>query len=216
MPAAQRRGGRPRRPPHALDLPDDALALGHAAMRHQPARALGMNRRSQQDRETQHGADAERDAPARIRRQQSRIEQHHRADAPPSAAPIQKLPLTRGRAAAVAGRHQLLDRRVDGRVFAADARAGEQAEQRERCETRPRTRSRGRQQVGPRVMLNRRLPPPPVREPPEHQRSDDGAEHVEARGQADLRVGEMRSTGLSSAHRTLHRRASPRARRGST
>ena len=96
-------------------------------MQHQPARAFRNVAAQQDDAEPEGGADAERDPPAEIGRQPARAQKGDGAKraqggAEPKAAVDRKVGApTKPRW------HQLLDRRVDRRVLAADAGAGQQA-----------------------------------------------------------------------------------------
>ena len=120
-----------------------------AAMQHQPARALRDPLAQHQDRETQHRADPERRAPPPIRRQQSRLQQHDRADRPERRADPEAAVDREVGAAAIARRDQLLDRRVDRRVLAADPGPGQRPEQREAPEIPGERRRRGGDEVHP-------------------------------------------------------------------
>src|SRR5688500_18041561 len=111
-----------------LDAGDDRLGLLFAAMGHEPARTFRDPHAHEEDDEAEDGADEEGHAPAKVRAEIGRVEQHdgsggadRRAD-PETAVDDEIGP------AANAGRDQFLDGGVDGRVLAADAGAGQEAE----------------------------------------------------------------------------------------
>ena len=115
------------------------------------------------------------------------------------------------RAAAIARGDQLLDGGVDRRVFAADARAGQEAKQREEREI-GRSRGRGRRcDVQPQRDEEQPLAAEQVGEPAEAQRAEHGAGEVRARREADLRLGEMqcRTRGERRRHRAGERHLEP-------
>ena len=106
-----------------LDLARRPLGLLGAAVRQQPARALGHVAAHEEDREREHRAEAEARAaspidPTHVRIEQPRRGQRAERGADPEAAVDREVD-----AAAHARRDQLVDRRVDRRVLAADARA---------------------------------------------------------------------------------------------
>ena len=106
--------------------------------------------------------------------------------------------------AAHARRDQLLDGGVDGRVLAADAGAGEEAEQREAPQVPGERRRRRRDQVDGERDEEQLLAAEPVGQPAE----EDGAQHragqIGAAGEADVGAAELQ-------HRALPERAGHRA-----
>ncbi len=160
-------------------------------MGHQPARRFRNPRAHHQDSEPQHRADEERRAPAVIRGQECRVEQddgpagaERRPD--PEAAVDDEVGM-----AAIARRHELLNGRGDGRVFAADARACQEAEQGEAHEVpREGRRRRGHEIDGERDE-EEPFAPEAVGEPAEQQRTQHRPGEIEARGEPDLGVGQL-------------------------
>jgi hypothetical protein len=104
-----------------LDAHDRGLGLGGPAVHELPARALRQVAPDEQDHHRQHRPQQEAEPPAHARRQHVQQEQRaQRADddaAPVSAVDRDVHP------PAVAGRDQLVDRGVDGRVLPADTHA---------------------------------------------------------------------------------------------
>src|ERR1700674_1281 len=104
-----------------FDIADGLFRLLVPAVRHQPPRALRHEATEQQDAETQDGSDAETEAPTDIRGEQSLIPQERNKKRPsrcakPEAAVDDEVDTT-----PVLRRNELVDRRIDRSVFAADA-----------------------------------------------------------------------------------------------
>ena len=188
-----------------LDVGDDRLRLGGAAMRHEPARTFRQPQSHEQDDEAEQGADEEGDAPAGIGAEIGRIEQHHRAGgahggADPEAAVDDEIG-----PAAHARRDKLLDGRVDGRVFAADAGAGQHAEEAEAPDVPGESRGGGADQIDEQGDEEELLAAEPVGQPAEEKRAADGADQIGGAGEAEVDVAELQG-------RTLLERARERAR----
>ena len=132
-----------------------------------------------------------RQPPAVFRIDHRRIEQHDGAEraerrADPEAAVDDEI----GPAAHARG-DQLLDGRVDRGVFAADARAGEEAEQREAPEI-PRQRGRrGGDEIDRERDEEQLLAAEPVGQPAEEQRAQHRAGEIGAGGEADVGIAEL-------------------------
>jgi len=112
-----------------LDSGDHGLGFRHATMRHQPARALGNPDSHEKNDGADHGADQEGKPPAVFGMQNGRVQHDDRAGrsrrrAEPEAAVDQEV----GPAAHPRG-DEFLNCGIDGRVFAADARASQEPEQ---------------------------------------------------------------------------------------
>src|SRR5262245_38939817 len=173
-----------------LDVVHRRLRLLDAAVRHQPAGGFRQPQAHEENHAAERGADEKRQSPAQIRRQQGGIEQHDRArraqrGAEPEAAVDHEVG-----PAAVARRHQLLDRRVDGGVFAADAGAGEKAEQREAPEI-PRQRGRrGGDEIDRERDEEQPLATQPVGEPAEEQSTQYRPREIGAAREPHIDVGE--------------------------
>ena len=196
--ARRHRGERQPLAPHAcLDVGDDALGLVDPAAREQPARALRHFAAHPQDGERQGGAEQEADAPALMRPEHARIEQHEaqqRTDrgADPEAAVDREVD-----PAAHARRDQLVDRRIDRRVLAADADAGDQADT-------PRSHAKSVENAVATVARHvdregreeQALAAEAVGEPSEDERADHRAADIERAGPADLRRGESERIGM--------------------
>ena len=154
-------------------------------------------------------------APAQVGRQQRGIEQHDRArradrGADPEAAVDDEVG-----PAAIARRHEFLDGRVDGGVFAADAGAGEEAKQREAPQVPGQRGRRGGDEIDRERDEEQPLAPEPVGEPAEEQRAQHRAGEIGAAGEPDVGVGEVELRAFLQRAGERRRPASPRARRGS-
>ena len=124
------------------------------------------------------------------------IEQHDRArgadcGADPEAAVDDEIG-----PAAIARRHQLLDGRIDGGVFAADPGAGQEPEQHEAPQIPRECGGGGGDQIDRKRDEEQPLAPEPVGEPAEEQRAQHGAGDIGAAGNPDIGIGEG-SCGLS-------------------
>ncbi len=139
------------------------------------------------------GAAAEREPPAHVGVEHVGIEQPRRtASAPPRRADPEAAVDGEVDAAAQARRDQFLDRRVDGRVFAADARAGQEAEQQEAVEVPGEGRGRRRDEIDTRAStLKSFLRPSRSVRCPKNRRAQHGAREIGAARQADLLGGEL-------------------------
>ena len=109
-----------------LDPLDDALRFVLPAVDEQPARTLGHVPPDDQDRQAEHDAEAERDTPAHVLRQEAGVEQENRRrraerGADPVGAVDDQVDAT-----ANARGDQLVDRGVDRGILAADPGAGEE------------------------------------------------------------------------------------------
>jgi hypothetical protein len=99
-------------------------------------------------------------------------------------------------AAAIARRDQLLDRRVDRRIFTADAGAGEEAEDDEAREIPRRRRRGGGHEIDGERDEKQLLAAEPVGQPAEEQRTEHGARQIGAARDAHLDGGEMQDRAL--------------------
>ena len=145
----------------------------------------------EQDAESDDGAGREREPPAEIALEHGGVEQEQRRETADGGthpiAPVDRqvhLP-------PVACWDQLIDGRVDGRVLAADAGAGEEAEQEEHPRLgRERGGHRG-QQVEAEREHEQLFAPVAVRELPEEQRAQTGAGDIDRGGRSDVRGVEV-------------------------
>ena len=178
--------------PHVvLDVAHDLLGLALAAVDRQPARALGNVGAQEDDADRQDRADEEHGAPAVLRRDDLRIEEHQRGHRADRAADPERAVDGKIGSAAEARRNELLDRRVHRGIFTADARPGQAAEQRVGEEVPGEGGRRGGDEVETQRHEEQLAPPEPVGRPAEDQRAHDRAGEVEAVADADLRVGEV-------------------------
>ena len=160
-------------------------------MRHQPARRLRQPQPHEKDDEPEHRADQERQPPSQVGRQHVGIEQHDRArrterGADPEAAVDDEVG-----PAAITRRHELLDGRIDGGVFPADAGAGEEAKQRETPQIPGQRGGRGGDEIDRKGDEEQPLASEPVGEPAEEQRAQHRASEIGAAGEPDIGVGEL-------------------------
>ena len=179
----------------ALDVPRDLLGLLLAAVDEQPARALRDVAADDQDRQSEDEAEPEADAPLQQRREDvQRGDRQQRAgggSGPVGAVDQDVDP------AAVVGRDQLVDRRVDRAVLAADAHPGDEAAGEEE-QRRPGERRRNRRrEVDAERDHEQPLAAEPVGQPAEQQRAEARAGHVHRRRPAgDLRGGDVDAAAL--------------------
>ena len=95
-------------------------------------------------------------------------------------------------AAAIARRDELIDRRVDGRIFAADAEPGDGTKG-GKAQRIPRgCRSEHAGEIDGKGDIEDELASVPIGEPPEHQRADDRARDVGGSRAANLRRGQAK------------------------
>ena len=125
----------------SLDIVDDGVGAIGITVDHQPARTLGNPHPHHKHHKTETGAGKVGQPPTQIGIDHRRIEQNDRADrahrrADPKAAVDHKVSPS-----AVLRGHQFLNRRIDRRVFTANAGAGEKSKQ---CVARDPPRQRGR------------------------------------------------------------------------
>src|SRR4029079_17093623 len=87
---------------------------------------------------------------------------------------------------AQARRNQFLDRRVDGRILATDARAGEKAKQQETVEVPRESRERRGHEIDPERHVEQLFAPQTIGEMAEEQGAKNGTCKIGAPRQADL------------------------------
>ena len=176
-------------------------------MDHQPARAFRNRHPHHEHDQAESGAGEVGEPPAEIGTDECGIEQHDRGDrAHRSADPEAAVDHQIG-PAAVARRHQLLDRRIDRGIFAADAGAGEKPEQRVACEIPRQRGGRGGCEIERQRDEEQFLAPDPVGEPAEAERAEHGAGEIGAVGDADVEIAEaQRCTFLQRAGKRARQR----------
>ncbi|KPW98549.1 hypothetical protein ALO75_200287 [Pseudomonas syringae pv. coryli] len=104
-------------------------------MYQQPARALWQPQSHQQNQQAQYRTDSETQAPAQLGADPQRIEQDNRANRTKRSAQPECAIDGQVNPPPVAGRGEFLNGRIDGRVLAADAHAGQKTEQHEAPDT---------------------------------------------------------------------------------
>jgi hypothetical protein len=182
-----------------LDLRELPLRLVEAAVGHQPARALRQRAADDDDDDREHGPHQEREAPADIDREG--VEEDERGErAEDRAGPVAAVDPDVD-PPSVPGRHHLVDRRVDGRILAADPHPGHEARRVEEDEPAGVVAGDERRQPGSEEIEDERDDQQPlaaelVRQSPEEQRADHLADQVDRRDQPDLRRGHPERGGL--------------------
>ena len=184
-----------------FDSFDDVLAFLFPPVDREPARTFGHPHAHEEDGKTEDRAGQERKAPSPLRRDERRIEQHdrdHGAErrADPETAVDREIKLT-----AVARRDQLLNGRIDGGIFAADAAAGEEAKQEEGEAVPGEPGQRRRDEVDDDGDEEELFASEPIGQPAEKQRADNRAEKVGAAGQSNLGIGEMKRRAVFQCRR---------------
>lgn len=144
----------------------------------------------QQDQQAQRGTEAEAQPPAEVAAGHAGIEQQHRGHRAQRGADPEGAVDRQVDPAAKARRGEFLDRRVDRRVFAADAGAGEEAKRQEAPQTPGKCRRRGRADVDDQGDEEQFATAQAVGEPAEEQRADHRAGDVGAAGEADVGVAQ--------------------------
>src|SRR6266496_4486421 len=109
----------------SLDFANNFLRLGISSVDHKPARAFWNPAAKENHNETQPGANRERAAPSQPDWQSARIKQYkRRGRAECGANPVRAVNY-QIHPAADTRRNQLVDGRIDRRIFSTDARAGQ-------------------------------------------------------------------------------------------
>ena len=132
-------------------------------------------------------------APAQVDREDSLVEEEERCGrAAGRADPVRPVD-DQVDAASNSCWYELVDRGVDGRVFAADAGAGEEAGQVEEPGSERECRGDGRRDVDREGQDEKLLAPEPVGHLPEEQRAHARPDHIDRSGDADLAGGDRYS-----------------------
>ena len=156
----------------------------------------------QQDQQAQRGTEAEAQPPAEVAAGHAGIEQQHRGHRAQRGADPEGAVDRQVDPAAKARRGEFLDGRVDRRVLAADARAGEETEQQEAG----RVPGQRRRRRGADVDRESDEEQPPaaetVGEPAEEQSAQDRTGDVDAASQPDIAAGQVQRGALPQ--RTRH------------
>ena len=194
-----------------LDLRELPLRLLHAAVGHEPARALGEGARHEDHDDREHGAHQEREPPADVRGE--RVQEDERGErAEDRAGPVAAVDPDVDAAPVLRG-HHLVDRGVDRRVLAADSHARDEPRPVEPGEPDPAAvvdrerRKPGAEQVQEEGDDEQPLPPELIGHPSEDERADDLADEVDRRDQPDLGRGHVERVGLDedARHRARDR-----------
>src|SRR5262249_27533996 len=152
----------------------------------QPSRTFGEMAAGEEDDEPEARSKAEAKPPAEPPRNHVGIEKHERPQrAEGGAEPVGAVDREIG-APADAGREELRNRRADRRIFAADARARESAEEREHGEAVRERGEKGGAEVERQRDEEEALTPESVRQPAEDERAGHRAGDVRAHRRADL------------------------------
>ncbi len=160
-------------------------------MDHQPARAFRNPHPHHEYDQAEARANEIGQPPAMVRRKQLGIEQHDGGDrADRSTNPETSVDHEIG-PAAIARRHQFLDRRIDRGVFAADTGAGQEAKQRITCHAPGQRRRRGRRQIDRQRDEEQFLASDAVRQPAEAERAEHGTGEIRAVGQPDVEIRKL-------------------------
>src|SRR5688572_19369698 len=110
-----------------LDPAHDRLGLFPAPMHEEPARAFGHVAPHEQDRESKHAAEPERNAPTPLRADEVGVQENDAQSCSHGGADPERPVDGEIDASAQPGGDELVDRRVDRRVFTANAEAGQEA-----------------------------------------------------------------------------------------
>ena len=168
-----------------------------------PTRALRQPQTHKENNEAQSRADGKGKPPAQVCRQQTGIEKDdgsgrsQSGTKPETAVDRQIGPATHAR------RHQLLDGRIDGRIFAADAGTGQEAKEDKAPEIPGKGGGRGGQEIDGKRNKEQLLAAQPVRQPAEEDGAANRPGQIGTAGQPHVGVAELE-------HRALFERARQR------
>src|SRR3984885_3475283 len=173
-----------------FDAAHDRVGGLREAMGDQPARAFRNPKSHQQNPESDSRPDQKSKPPADCWVYHSGIEKYERTAragcrSDPKAAVDQEVG-----PAAEPRRDKILDCRIDGGVFAADAGAGEKAEQTKARRVPRQAGGRGRDEVNGKRDREQLFSAQPVGEPTEEKCAKHGAKEVTTSGKADLRIAQ--------------------------
>src|SRR5262249_25586465 len=112
----------------ALDPRDDALAFPFPSVDCEPPRAFGDPHPPEEDDHAERRAGQEGEAPSELGIEERRIEERHRDQGAERRADPETAVDRQIEVSAVASGNQLLNGRIDGGIFSADAAAGEEPE----------------------------------------------------------------------------------------
>jgi hypothetical protein len=145
----------------------DAFGFFGAPVQEQPSRTFRQIASHEENSEPEHRTRAECQAPAHVHGQASRLQQQARGNGAEHGAEPEASINPQVGAAAVACRDELLDRRIDRRIFAADAGAGNEAADRECSEIIAERGCAGAQDIHAERHEKKTLASEPISEPPE-------------------------------------------------
>ena len=196
----RRQGAARSRPPRSRCRARCASASSRAAVRISQRGLSGTWRRTSRIANAEHAAEQEGERASPIAAPSTVGLSSTMRRPAPIAAPIQKVPLiARSTRAAHARRDQLVDRRVDRRVFAADAEAGEEAAERERPEVERERGEHRRDQIDHQRDEEHALAAEAVGQPAEDERAEHRAADVGRGRPADLAGGQAERVGRAAA-----------------
>ena len=179
-----------------LDVRDDYFSPVGIAVNHQPSRALRNPEPHDEDHQSESRAGQIGQPPSEIGAHHLRIQQDdsaHRADRgpdPETAVDDQIGP------AAIARRHQFLNRRVDRGILSADAGAGEKPEQRVAPDVPRQRRGCRGHEIERQRDEEQLLASETVRQPAEAERAQHRAGQIGAVGETDIEVTEAKRSAV--------------------
>ena len=176
----------------AFDIGNDRMRAIRLTMDHQPARTFRNPHPHHEHDQAEHGTGEIRKAPAEVAARDRGIEQQDRArctdcSADPETAVDQEVG-----PAAVARRHKFLDGRIDRGVLAADAGTGQKPEQRIARDAPRQRGGGGRREIDRKRGEEQFLASEPVGQPAEAQCAQHRAGKIEAVGEPNIEIGEMK------------------------
>lgn len=172
-----------------LYIVHDLFGLIVAAMNDQPTRAFGDVVTEKDDADAKERSETEGESPGELLRNEVAVEEDDRdSSAECGSEPVGGVD-DKVDAAAQTGRDKFVDGGVDGCVLAADAEAGDEAEERVAVEVPRESRSRGGQQIDEKRDSEELLAAEAVGKPAEEECADDRSGEVTGGGLAYLRIG---------------------------
>ncbi len=174
-----------------FDRVDYRGRLGEPAVCHQPARGFRNPKPHEKDDEPEHRANQEGETPAEFLVHHRGIEQNDRSQGADRSADPEAAVDDEIGPPAIARGHELLDGGIDRGVFAADAHAGQEAEEQEAPQVPGQSGGGGCGEIDQDGDGEELLAAKPVGEPAEEQRAQDSAREIGAARQPDVGVGEL-------------------------
>src|SRR5699024_5358765 len=167
----------------ALDTVHDLFGLFLTPVDEHPPRTLGYVPTYQHDREAEYRADRERDAPPPEHREYRGVEEEHRRRGTcRGTEPVRTVDREVRPAPHPAG-NQPVERRVERSIPATDTRTGQESDEVEKPRSERERGGHRRNNINGECRDEQFLPPEPVGQLPEEQRTETRTDHIDRPGQ---------------------------------